>query len=361
MSRAFHRCQAQLRESPGVWLVTGVAGFIGSNLLEWLLENKQQVIGLDNFAAGKPANLAEVRDAVGPFNWKNFSFIEGDIRDLQTCRDSLRGVDHVLHQAALGSESRSLDAPLIGQESNINGFLNMLVAARDEGVKSFTYAASCATYGDHPALPRVEDRLGAPRSAYAVSRIANELYAGVFARNYGFKSVGLRYFDVFGPRQATEGSDASFIPQWITAMLAGDKVTINGDGETRRDYCYVANVVQANILAALASEDAKDRVYNVALGEPTTHNELFDTLMCEMASLERGYNRSPSYAVCCQDPRHTCRLTSAESGRFWDMSPLMMSGLGWQLFYPAMLLISSKGSPKKINKMLTKDSLSVNY
>jgi UDP-N-acetylglucosamine 4-epimerase len=296
MSKAFNKCQTQLRESPKVWLVTGVAGFIGSNLLEWLLENKQRVVGLDNYATGHPENLAEVRDAVGASNWKNFLFIEGDIRDLQTCRDAVRGVDHVLHQAALGSVPRSLDDPLTSHEANINGFLNMLVAARDEGVESFTYAASSSTYGDHPALPKVEDRIGEPLSPYAVTKLVNELYASVFARNYGFKAVGLRYFNVFGPRQDPDGPYAAVIPRWVDAMLADKRVTINGDGETSRDFCYVANAVQANILAAMANEEARDQVYNVAVGDRTSLNELFDSLTCEMAALKRDYNRSPDYA-----------------------------------------------------------------
>lgn len=295
MSKAFNKCQTQLRESPKVWLVTGVAGFIGSNLLEWLLENKQRVVGLDNYATGHPENLAEVRDAVGASNWKNFLFIEGDIRDLQTCRDALRGVDYVLHQAALGSVPRSLDDPLTSHDANINGFLNMLVAARDEGVDSFTYAASSSTYGDHPALPKLEERIGQPLSPYAVTKLVNELYASVFARNYQFKAVGLRYFNVFGPRQDPEGPYAAVIPRWVNAMLADERLTINGDGETSRDFCYVANAVQANILAALAGLEARDQVYNVAVGDRTSLNELFDYLTCELAHLDRDYVRSPEY------------------------------------------------------------------
>lgn len=295
MCTSFNNCQVQLRESPKVWLVTGVAGFIGSNLLEWLLENKQQVVGLDNYATGHPENLAEVREAVGAENWKNFSFIEGDIRDLQTCHDAVRGVDYVLHQAALGSVPRSLADPLTSHETNINGFLNMLVAARDEGVKSFTYAASSSTYGDHPALPKVEDRIGQPLSPYAVTKLVNELYASVFARNYQFKAVGLRYFNVFGPRQDPNGPYAAVIPRWVDAMLANQRVLINGDGETSRDFCFVANAVQANILAATASEEARNQVYNVAVGDRTSLNELFDSLVCELSDLKRDYGQSPSY------------------------------------------------------------------
>lgn len=297
MSKAFNRCQTQLRESPKVWLVTGVAGFIGSNLLEWLLENKQQVVGLDNYATGHPENLADVRDSVGAANWKNFLFIEGDIRDLQTCRDAVRGVDYVLHQAALGSLSSFLDDPLTSHDVNIRGFLNMLVAGRDEGVSSFTYASSSSTFGDHAALPKVEDLTGKPLSLHAVTNVVSELYASVFARNYGFRAVGLRYSNVFGPRQDPKGPYAAVIPRWMDAMLAGRRVTIdNGDRETSRDFCYVANAVQANILAAMSSEEARDQVYNVAGGGRTSLNELFDSLTCEMALIGREYNQSHNYS-----------------------------------------------------------------
>ena len=295
MISAFDRCQSQLRGSPKVWLVTGVAGFIGSNLLEWLLENKQTVVGLDNYATGHPGNLAEVRDAVGAASWKNFQFIEGDVRELQTCRDVVRGVDHVLHQAALGAAPAHLNDLLIGHDVNTNGFLNMLVASQDEGVASFTYAASSAAYGDHPALPKVEDRVGEPLSPYGVSTLMNELYAGVFARNYGFKTIGLRYFNVFGPRQDPGGPYAAVFPRWVDAMLADRWVTIDGDGETSRDFCYVANAVQANILAAMAHNEDRNQVYNVALGERTSLNDLFNFLVFEMASLEQDYHRSPHY------------------------------------------------------------------
>jgi UDP-N-acetylglucosamine 4-epimerase len=306
MCKSFNNCQVQLRESPKVWLVTGVAGFIGSNLLEWLLVNKQQVVGLDNYATGHPENLTEVREAVGAENWKKFLFVEGDIRDLQTCRDSVRGVDYVLHQAALGSVPRSLADPLTSHETNINGFLNMLVAARDEGVKSFTYAASSSTYGDHPALPKVEDCIGQPLSPYAVTKLVNELYASVFARNYQFKAVGLRYFNVFGPRQDPNGPYAAVIPRWVDAMLANQRVMINGDGETSRDFCYVANAVQANILAATASEEARNQVYNVAVGDRTSLNELFDSLICELFHLKWDYGQSPSYGEFrAGDVRHS--------------------------------------------------------
>lgn len=313
MSKAFERCQALLRESPKAWLVTGVAGFIGSNLLEWLLENKQQVIGLDNYATGCPENLAEVRDAVGPESWKNFLLIEGDIRDLQTCRDALRGVDHVLHQAALDLESRSLDDPLASHDSNINGFLNMLVAARDEGVESFTFATSSSVYGDLPALPYMEDPIGEPISPGALAKHVNELYARAFACNYGFKTVGLRYFNVFGPRQDLDRADAAVIPRWVDAMLAGSKVAINGDGATSKDFCYVANVIQANILGAMATEDARDQVYNVSVGDQTSLNQLFDSLEREISSIQGDYKWSPKNdefrpAGVCQSLADTSKI-----------------------------------------------------
>lgn len=296
MSSAIESRLGELREAPQTWLVTGVAGFIGSNLLEWLLKNDQRVVGLDNFATGHLRNLDEVQGLVRPEQWARFSFIEGDIVDLETCRAAVRGVDHVLHQAALGSVPRSLADPLATHNANINGFLNMLVAARDERTKSFTYAASSSTYGDHPALPKVEDKIGKPLSPYAVTKYVNELYAEVFARSYGFRTVGLRYFNVFGPRQDPEGAYAAVIPKWVAAMLRGDSVTINGDGETSRDFCFVDNAVQANILAALAPDEAKNEVYNVAVGDRTTLNALFANLASEVGKHGHVYDQSPVYA-----------------------------------------------------------------
>ena len=258
-----------------VWLITGVAGFIGSNLLEALLMLGQTVVGLDNFSTGHRRNLDEVRSAVTPAQWAGFEFIEGDIQDLGNCRRACMGVDHVLHQAALGSVPRSLADPIRSSSVNIGGFLNMLVAARDAGVRSFTYAASSSTYGDHPALPKVEERIGRPLSPYAVTKYANELYADVFARCYGFRTVGLRYFNVFGKRQNPNGAYAAVIPKWTTSLLKGDAVHINGDGESSRDFCYVDNAVQANLLAAMTPDAAaRDQVYNVAVGGRTTLNAL---------------------------------------------------------------------------------------
>lgn len=265
----------RLAAEPSRWLVTGVAGFIGSNLLEHLLRLGQTVVGLDNFLTGYQKNLDMVQAGVGVEAWSRFSFIEGDIRDLETCRRACQGVAHVLHEAALGSVPRSIDDPLLANGCNIDGFLNMLVAARDAGAESFVYAASSSTYGDSPELPKVEDKIGRPLSPYAVTKYVDELYADVFARCYGFAGIGLRYFNVFGQRQDPYGAYAAVIPQWFASLLKGETVYINGDGETSRDFCYIDNVVQANLLASLAARDAKDRVYNVAFGQRTTLNELF--------------------------------------------------------------------------------------
>ncbi len=264
--------------NPRRWLVTGCAGFIGSNLLETLLRLNQHVTGLDNFSTGFQANLDEVKSIVSAEQWARFHFIEGDIRRVQSCRDAVQGVDYVLHQAALGSVPRSLEDPLTTNEVNISGFLTMLVAARDAGVRSFVYAASSSTYGDHPGLPKVEHRIGQPLSPYAVTKYVDELYASVFARCYGFNSIGLRYFNVFGPRQHPEGAYAAVIPKWIAAMLANDDIFINGDGSTSRDFCYVQNAVQANLLAAIAPLSSNNQVYNIAVSDITSLLQLIDYL-----------------------------------------------------------------------------------
>ncbi len=274
----YEQIKTELLASPKVWLVTGVAGFIGSNLLETLLKLNQRVVGLDNFATGFQHNLDEVQSLVTAEQWAGFRFIEGDIRQLQDCHNACVSVDYVLHQAALGSVPRSINDPIATNETNISGFLNMLVAARDAKVKSFTYAASSSTYGDHPALPKVEENIGNPLSPYAVTKYVNELYADVFSRTYGFKSIGLRYFNVFGKRQNPNGAYAAVIPKWAAAMISGEQIFINGDGETSRDFCYIENAVQANLLASMADENAKNEVYNVAVGDRTTLNELFDEL-----------------------------------------------------------------------------------
>lgn len=271
--------QAQLQASPKVWLVTGVAGFIGSNLLQRLLGLGQTVIGLDNFSTGKHANLQMVAQLVGEEAWSRFTLVEGDIRDLSTCQRVTAGVDYVLHQAALGSVPRSIADPIRTHESNINGFLNMLVACKDAGVKRFVYAASSSTYGDHPGLPKIEDRIGKPLSPYAVTKYVNELYADVFAKTYGLQSIGLRYFNVFGPRQDPDGAYAAVIPKWFGSLLRNDPVYINGDGETSRDFSFIDNVIQMNILSATTDSDAAiNQVYNVAVGGRTTLNALFSSI-----------------------------------------------------------------------------------
>lgn len=285
----------QLQQVPKTWLITGVAGFIGSNLLETLLKLNQNVVGLDNFATGHQHNLDEVQSLVKPEQWANFKFYEGDIRNFEDCQTACAGVDYVLHQAALGSVPRSIADPITTNAANITGFLNMLTAARDANVASFTYAASSSTYGDHPALPKVEENIGNPLSPYAVTKYVNELYADVFARSYGFKAIGLRYFNVFGKRQDPNGAYAAVIPKWTAAMIAGDDVFINGDGETSRDFCFIENTVQANILAATANDEAKNQVYNVAVGDRTTLNDLFNAIKAALNENSVEYTKEPVY------------------------------------------------------------------
>ncbi|MEZ9892029.1 NAD-dependent epimerase/dehydratase family protein [Vibrio lentus] len=280
----YNQIQQELLESPKTWLITGVAGFIGSNLLETLLKLNQTVVGLDNFATGHKRNLDEVKSLVADGQWSRFSFIEGDIRDSKTCQQAVTGVDYVLHQAALGSVPRSIADPLTTNAANITGFLNMLDAAKEEQVKSFTYAASSSTYGDHPALPKVEENIGDPLSPYAVTKYVNELYANVFARTYGFKTIGLRYFNVFGPRQDPYGAYAAVIPKWTSSMIQSEEVVINGDGETSRDFCFIENTVQMNILAATAPDNAKAQVYNVAVGDRTTLNTLYESIQNSLSN-----------------------------------------------------------------------------
>jgi UDP-N-acetylglucosamine 4-epimerase len=275
----YEQLRQQLSEQPKTWLITGVAGFIGSNLLETLLKLDQRVVGVDNFATGYQRNLDEVKTLVEPSQWARFKFREGDICASDECRRVCEGVDYVLHQAALGSVPRSIADPIATNAANVTSFVNMLVAARDAKVKSFTYAASSSTYGDHPGLPKMEDAIGKPLSPYAVTKYVNELYAEVFARCYDFNAIGLRYFNVFGPRQDPNGAYAAVIPKWTAAMIKGEPVFINGDGETSRDFCYVANAVQANVLAAATqTPDALNQVYNIAVGDRTTLNELYAQL-----------------------------------------------------------------------------------
>ena len=293
----YETLKERLQSRPARWLVTGCAGFIGSHLLETLLKLNQTVVGLDNFSTGHQRNLDEVKAAVEPGQWQRFRLVSADIRDPAACDEACRDVDYVLHQAALGSVPRSLADPLATNASNIDGFLNMLVAARDAKVRRFVYAASSSTYGDHPDLPKVEGKIGRPLSPYAVTKLVNELYAEVFARCYGFAPVGLRYFNVFGPRQDPQGAYAAVIPLWTKAMLLGEEVLINGDGETSRDFCFVANAVQANLLAATTDNaEAVNQVYNVAVDGRTSLNRLFELLRDSLAGENPAIAKmSPGY------------------------------------------------------------------
>ncbi len=295
MSQAFEEAKMHLNLRPKCWLVTGVAGFIGSNLLEFLLLNNQRVVGLDNFSTGYQHNLDEVRSRVSLEQWNNFYFIKGDVCALKTCQIACKNVDYVLHQAALGSVSWSIQDPIRSNASNVTGFLNMLVSARDSQVKSFTYAASSATYGDYIELPQIEENIGKSLSPYAVTKLINELYAEVFARTYDFKSIGLRYFNVFGQRQNPAGAYAAVIPKWIYSMLNKSPIYVNGNGETSRDFCFIDNVIQANILAATAGEFAKNQIYNVAFGSKTSLNQLFVFLKNALKRRHIDYDLEPVY------------------------------------------------------------------
>ena len=277
------------------WLVTGGAGFIGSNIVEALLTANQKVVALDNFATGHRENLKTVADKFGPNLGDRLTVIEGDIRSFDTCRLAVRGVNYVLHQAGLGSVPRSIRDPVSTNEVNVGGFLNMLEASRLEGVHSFVYAASSSTYGDEPNLPKIEERIGRPLSPYAVSKLVNELYAQNYVTTYGFKPIGLRYFNVFGPRQDPNGAYAAVVPRWIMAMMNDAEITINGDGTTSRDFCFVGNAVQANIRAALADDTAKGEVYNVAVGGRTNLNELFAMLRAGLTDMQIHYRQAPVY------------------------------------------------------------------
>lgn len=302
----FEQIQEELREQPKKWLITGCAGFIGSNLLETLLKLDQAVIGLDNFSTGHQHNLDDVKESVGSERWARFTFIQGDIRDIATCQTAVQGVNYVLHQAALGSVPRSLLDPITTNDVNIAGFLNMLTASRDAAVTSFVYAASSSTYGDHPGLPKVEDTIGKLLSPYAVTKYVNELYAEVFARCYGFNTIGLRYFNVFGKRQDPNGAYAAVIPKWIAAMIGNEEIFINGDGETSRDFCFIENTVEANLLAATTSVENKNQVYNIAVNEITTLNQLFGILRAGLKKYGIVYFQNPIFVdFRAGDVRHS--------------------------------------------------------
>lgn len=320
---AYEALKVRLQAAPQTWLITGVAGFIGSNLLETLLGLGQRVIGLDNFATGHQRNLDDVECSVGADQWSRFSFIRGDIRVLQDCKTACQGVDYVLHHAAIGSVPRSIKDPITTNAVNIDGFLNMLIAARDAKVRRFVYASSSSTYGDHPALPKVEDRLGAPLSPYAVTKYVDELYAEVFGRAFGLKSIGLRYFNVFGPRQDPEGTYAAVIPKWIAEMMKGRPVHIYGDGQTSRDFCFVANVVQANLLAACTDrEEALNQVYNVAVGDRTSLNELFELLRQNLApGFPQLRDAKPLYSEFRQGDVQHSQADIAKAARLLSYQP----------------------------------------
>ncbi|MGI9508677.1 MAG: SDR family oxidoreductase [Geminicoccaceae bacterium] len=294
-TKSYDDVKTALQQSPKSWLVTGAAGFIGSNLVEKLLNLGQIVVGLDNFSTGHQHNLEDLEKVVDPSSLQRFRMFEGDIRNLDVCRRAVADADYVLHQAALGSVPRSIEDPVQTNAVNIDGFVNMLVAARDEKVSRFVYAASSSTYGDHEALPKVEDRIGNPLSPYAVTKYVNELYADVFARAYDFPSIGLRYFNVFGRRQDPDGAYAAVIPKWVAAMIKGDAIRINGDGETSRDFCYIDNVVQANIMAALADDGAENQVYNVGVGDRTSLNQLHAMIKSSLETLGVEADMAPIY------------------------------------------------------------------
>jgi len=326
----YEKLTNMLRKTPKRWLITGVAGFIGSNLLETLLKLDQSVVGLDNFSTGHKYNLNEVQTLVTPEQWARFQFVEGDIRNLEDCRVACAGTDFVLHQAALGSVPRSLKDPITTNSANVDGFLNILVAARDVDVKSFVYAASSSTYGDHPGLPKVEETIGRPLSPYAVTKYVNELYAEVFARCYGFKSIGLRYFNVFGRRQDPNGAYAAVIPKWTAAMIQDEDVFINGDGETSRDFCYVQNAVQANLLAATASGEAKNHVYNVAVGDRNDLNRLFHIIKNALTENRIFYKKDAKYRSFREgDVRHSqADIRKAKNMLGYEPSYRLNEGIG---------------------------------
>lgn len=303
----------RLRANQRHWLVTGAAGFIGSNLVESLLQLDQAVTGLDNFSTGHRYNLSHVESRVGD-KWRNFTLIEGDIRDRETCAKAVEGVDVVLHQAALGSVPRSIEDPLTSHDVNVTGFLNMLDASRLAGLHSFVYAASSSTYGDEPQLPKIEERIGKPLSPYAATKLFDEIYADIYRRTYDFSSVGLRYFNVFGPRQDPQGAYAAVIPKWTDLMIEGHPITINGDGETSRDFCFVDNAVQANLRAGLAQLRGNNEVVNVAVGQRTTLNELFTRIRSELAKYGIDYQLDPVHGDFRPgDVRHS--LASIDKGR----------------------------------------------
>ena len=337
-----HKISRELGSRSSTWLVTGAAGFIGSNLVESLLRQGQTVIGLDNFSTGFQRNLDEAL-AAAPGASDRFSFVTGDIRDRDTCQSIVKGVDVILHQAALGSVPRSMADPLASHDSNVTGFINLLDAARRAEVGRFVYAASSSTYGDDPELPKREDRIGRALSPYAATKLIDEIYAGVYAQAFGYKATGLRYFNVFGPRQDPSGAYAAVIPKWADAMLADEVVTINGDGETSRDFCYIANAVQANILAALAPDEAQGDIYNVAVGGRTSLNTLFGLIRDGLSEHQVHYDREPAYGEFRPgDMRHS-EADISKAGRLLDYRPDFDIAAGMKAALPYYLRRSREG------------------
>jgi len=341
---AYQALCEELQARPRRWLVTGVAGFIGSNLLQGLLELDQEVVGLDNFATGRAANLESVRSQVPAQAWSRFRFIEGDIRNLDDCRSACAGVEIVLHQAALGSVPRSINDPVTSHQSNVDGFLNMLVAARDAGVKRMVYASSSSVYGDDATLPKVEARTGNPLSPYALTKAIDEQYAAVFGRCYGFRPIGLRYFNVFGPRQDPDGPYAAVMPKWTQTLVKGGTCIIHGDGGTSRDFCFVANVVQANLLAGSAGENALGEVFNVSYGGATSLNELYGMIAQRVERSLPGFaRRDPEYAPPrAGDIRHSqADLTKIKTLLGYEPTHSISEGLDVMIpWYVASLLDS---------------------
>ena len=326
---SYNKIKTKLLKEQKTWLITGVAGFIGSNLLETLLQLDQRIIGLDNLSTGHEANLKKVSSLVSDAQWKNFTFMEGDICDYETCIKATTNVEYVLHQAALGSVPRSVADPILTNNVNISGFLNMLTAAKNSEVKSFVYAASSSTYGDHPDLPKVESNIGNPLSPYGLTKLVNELYADVFHKIYGFRSIGLRYFNVFGKRQDPNGAYAAVIPKWISLMIKNEEIIINGDGSTSRDFCYIDNAVQANILSAVADPSAFNNIYNVAVGDRTSLNKLVELLRCSLMTNNIDYKKQAYLADFREgDVKHSMAdITKAKKNLGYDPEFTVEKGL----------------------------------